>query len=269
MYVRGSRKKKCPVAKAAVAHTNILTLDDGAHALLAVAEDGVASVHKLSNLGLVCSQKVFSQGGFRVARAVSSDCSGLLLTISRENRLAVTKVAYPLPIQAAPPLLAIASGGGGGGGAAAAPPQGKVGAMFTSGLATPTEPPQQSSGMLARAGSLFRKKESTLQTQLQQREALLGKTVDDRDDNHVLSRKVGCIVSLEVSCVTFATDVCMCACVHASHVLAPTCALPASSDFNFESCLGFDLIFFVSCSSDRMRMRVHLRSLTCGSGVGC
>jgi hypothetical protein len=239
MYVGGSRKKKCPVAKAAVAHTNILTLDDGAHALLAVAEDGVASVHKFSNLGLVCSQKVFSQGGFRVARAVASDCSGLLLTISRENRLAVTKVAYPSPTPAAPPLSATASGGGGGGGggAAAEPPQGKAGAMFTAGLATPTEPPQQSSGMLARAGSLFRKKESTLQTQLQQREALLGKTVDDRDDNHVLSRKVGCIVSLEVSCVTFATGVpWLCACVHASHVVAPTSA-PAS--FTFERCLNF------------------------------
>jgi hypothetical protein len=138
----------------------------------------MASVHRGYDLDHITHAKVFAKSGFRVANAVSSDGSHLLVTISRENRVAISHIEEE--------AVTLAAGGPGSvPNAEAAPPPQSV-PMHTPGLTMPAKPAQKKGGMMA----MFSKKEVAAKTQAQ-RDELLGKSVDDRDKTSFLSRTTG------------------------------------------------------------------------------
>ena len=200
MYVNGSRKRKCPLTKVPVVHARAMTTAAGAAVLIAVSEDGMACVYRASNLSSITQAKVFSKGGFRVANAVSSDGAGLLLTISRENRVALSHLMpedeTPAAVQAAAVAKATAEAkahaaaakvSGPCTGATRLPKPAWMVPMHTPGLAVPGIPiKRKAGGMMA----MFSKKEVAAKNE-EDRKALLGKTLDDREATSYLTRTTG------------------------------------------------------------------------------
>lgn len=168
----------------------------------------MAYAYRANTLGSITQAKVFSKSGFRVANAVSSDGAGLLLTISRENRVALSHIMpeheTPAAVQAAVEAKAaadlkvrVAAAKARGDvnfaakaraeAAAAVPKPAWMVPMHTPGLATPAMPiKKKSGGMMA----MFSKKEVAAKNE-EDRKALLGKTLDDRESTSYLTRTTG------------------------------------------------------------------------------